>query len=103
MLHGGQAESIEGHSCGLLLGVLLRPPDARPDLLTVDERCALESAVVGWPVGPERDVLDPLAALRELLLKRRLLVDRLGQRLLDPGLERLHHGAGELVQTPLEV
>src|ERR687898_3024479 len=103
MLHSRRVEPVERLAGGLLLGVLLRPAGPRAHLLTVDERRARERAVVRRADGPQRDVLDTLAALRELLLERRLLVDRLGQRLLDPRLEGLDHGVGELVQSTLEV
>src|SRR6185295_16494825 len=98
-----EPEALERLERRFLLGVLLRPPHPRPDLLAVHERRTGERPVVRRPVRRERHVLDALPALRELLLERRLVVDRLVERLLDPALERGDDRRRDLVEPTLEV
>ncbi len=78
-------------------------PSPVPTCSPSTSRGTREGPVVRWPDGRERDVLDALTPLCELLLQRGLLVDRLGEGLLDPRLERLHHRARELLEATLEV
>ena len=94
---------VERGAGRFLLRVLLRPAPAGPDLLAVDHGGADERAVVRRPLRRERDVLDALALLRELLLEQRLVVDRLGERLLDPVVERVDDRGGDVLEPVLEV
>src|SRR5579862_6462159 len=77
-------ESLAG---GRLLGLLLRPALAAPELLPVDERGAGEVPVVCRACGRDLGVCHPPAAARKELLQVRLVVDAGRDRELDALLE----------------
>src|SRR4051812_15836227 len=83
--------------------MLLRAPRAGPDRAPADRRHDLERAVVRRPQLGRDLVLDGLAPLGEALLQRRLEVDRVRQRVLDLGRERLDDGLGRPLVAGLEV
>src|SRR5258708_347908 len=68
----------------LLLGVLLRPPDAGAEGLLADHGGRGERAVVWRPFDAQRLVGDGAPRPRELLLELRLVVDVRVERVIDP-------------------
>ena len=69
---------------GLLLGFLLRPARAGPELLAVDLGRTGEVTRVGRPVDGDHDVADAAARLRERLLELGLMIDVGRPGVLDP-------------------
>src|SRR5205807_5351686 len=84
-------ERLQGRLRRFLLGILLAAAGSAPDLDAPDRGHDREGAVVRRSLLLDHVVADERAAPRQSLLKRRLEVDRVLQRILDLRRERGHH------------
>ena len=82
-------ERGQGFFRSALLGVLLRPAPADPQLLSLDDRRHRERSLVGRPLDLEHAVGDLTAPTCELFLELRLVIDVARGRILDPAAKRL--------------